>query len=151
MTRNGHAFSLIEVVIAVGVMSFAIVAILGLMPVGLKSVGEAGDATRTSMVAADAEASIRASVLPSDFTSATSRTITPIYYSREGIRLTSSSGGFYRVDATIAATWATSLPNVDQTFLRPVTAVLRWPIDTSNGNPVTNNSSSSFTFYVTKP
>ena len=122
MTRNQAGFSLIEVALAVAVISFALVAILGLMPVGLKSAAEAGDATRTSMLEANAEADIRATVSPTDFTSATARTVTR-YYDQQGILLTSATGAFYRVDATIGNTWTTPLANVDEAYLRPVSAV----------------------------
>ena len=109
MTRNQAGFSLIEVALAVAVISFALVAILGLMPVGLKSAAEAGDATRTSMLEANAEADIRATVGPTDFTSATARTVTR-YYDQQAILLTSATGAFYRVDATIGNTWTTHSP-----------------------------------------
>jgi uncharacterized protein (TIGR02598 family) len=151
MSNRSGAFSLVEVVIAVGLMSFALVAIFGLMPVGMKSVGEATDATRTSMIAADAEGRIKNSRPPVDFASAAAVAVGPLYYDRNGIALPSSTGGFYRVDATVGSTWAAPLTNVDQSYLRPVTAIVRWPIDTTTGNPVTNNSSNSFTFYLMKP
>ncbi len=148
MNREGDGFSLIEVALAVAVISFALVAILGLMPVGLKSAAEAGDATRTSMLEANAEADIRATVSPTDFTSATARTVTR-YYDQQGILLTSATGAFYRVDATIGNTWTTPLANVDEAYLRPVSAVVRWPVD-SSGNPASSNTT-SFTLYVAKP
>jgi uncharacterized protein (TIGR02598 family) len=148
MSNRSDAFSLVELVIAVGLMSFALVAILGLMPVGMKSVGEATDATRNSMIAADVEGRIKNMRPPIDFTSTAAVSIGPLYYDRQGISLSAASGGFYRVDATVASTWATQLTNVDQNYLRPVTGVIRWPIDGSTGNAVTNSSSSSFTFYV---
>jgi len=45
------SFSLVEVVLAIGVISFAIVAILGLMPVGLSTSHSAQDETRTPQIA----------------------------------------------------------------------------------------------------
>jgi uncharacterized protein (TIGR02598 family) len=68
MNREQGGFSLIEVALTFAVISFALVAILGLLPVGLKSVTEAGNATRTSMLHANAEADIRATIRPTDFT-----------------------------------------------------------------------------------
>lgn len=152
MTNKSNAFSLVEVVLSVGLMSFALVAILGLMPVGMKSVGEAANATRTSMIAADVEGRIKNMRPPIDFSSAAAVAVGPLYYDRQGVSLSGASGGFYRVDATVASTWTTQLANVDptQNYLRPVTGVIRWPID-GTGNPITNSSSSTFTFYVAKP
>jgi uncharacterized protein (TIGR02598 family) len=40
---NSRAFSLVEVVLAIGIVSFALLAVTGLMPVGLKSVKNAND------------------------------------------------------------------------------------------------------------
>ena len=45
------AFSLVEVVMALGVVSFALFAILGLLPVGSQSGRDSIDATRTSLIA----------------------------------------------------------------------------------------------------
>jgi uncharacterized protein (TIGR02598 family) len=148
--KGRHGFSLVEVVLALGLVGFALLAILGMVPVGLKSAGQSMDATRTSMVSADAESRVRASVSATDFTSSTARTLTS-YYSKDGILVSSFVTGFYRVDATIQPSWANPPVNVDQTYLRPVTAIVRWPIDTTTGNPITNNSSITFTFFVRKP
>jgi len=46
-----HAFSLVEVVLALGVISFAIVAILGVFPVGLSTGHSAQDETRAPQIA----------------------------------------------------------------------------------------------------
>lgn len=47
------AFSLVEVVVAIGVVSFAIVAILGVFPIGLKTARSSGDETRAAQIAQD--------------------------------------------------------------------------------------------------
>src|SRR3954467_13083751 len=46
-----NAFSLVEVVLALGVISFAIVAILGVFPVGLSTGHSAQDETRAPQIA----------------------------------------------------------------------------------------------------
>lgn len=51
--RQKAAFSLVEVVIALGVIGFAIVAILGVLPVGLKTAHSAQDQTRAGQIAQD--------------------------------------------------------------------------------------------------
>src|SRR3954470_21757035 len=68
MTRRKPiaAFSLMEITVAVGVIAFGIVAILGLLPVGMKSGREAVDATRTSLVAQDIFNRVRASAISND-------------------------------------------------------------------------------------
>jgi uncharacterized protein (TIGR02598 family) len=147
-----HGFSLVEVVLALGVVGFALLAILGVAPVGLKSANESIDATRTSIIAADIESRIRASITTADFPSAapTTRNFVPWYYNRDGILVSSAATGFYRVDATLGSSWANSLPNTDEHYLRPVSAIVRWPVDQTTGNPISNNSG-TFTFFVRKP
>ena len=53
-----HAFSLVEVVLALGVVGFAIVAILGVLPVGLQSGHSAQDETRAPQIAQNIFASL---------------------------------------------------------------------------------------------
>lgn len=58
MRDRSSGFSLVEVVLALGVVSFAIVAILGVLPIGLQSGRSAQDETRASQVAQNIFASI---------------------------------------------------------------------------------------------
>src|SRR3954451_24442826 len=55
---TNRAFSLVEVVLALGVVSFAIVAILGVIPVGLRTGHSAQDQTRSAQIAQDILASL---------------------------------------------------------------------------------------------
>lgn len=50
--RLGAAFSLVEVVLAIGIFSFAILAVVGLLPVGLKSVKNASEEAAAANVVA---------------------------------------------------------------------------------------------------
>jgi type II secretory pathway pseudopilin PulG len=51
--KQADAFSLVEVVIAIGVIAFAIIAILGVLPVGLTTGHSAQDETRAPQIAQD--------------------------------------------------------------------------------------------------
>src|SRR5437763_9606573 len=51
MKNQKQAFSLVEVVLALGVVSFAIVAILGLIPTGLQTSHSSQDETRAAQIA----------------------------------------------------------------------------------------------------
>jgi type II secretory pathway pseudopilin PulG len=51
--RSRRAFSLVEVVLALGVISFAIVAILGVLPIALQTGHSAQDDTRARQIAQD--------------------------------------------------------------------------------------------------
>ena len=56
--KTRSAFSLVEVVLALGVISFAIVAILGVLPVALQTGHSAQDETRAPQIAQDIFGSI---------------------------------------------------------------------------------------------
>ena len=56
--RQSGGFSLVEVVIALGVVAFAIIAILGVIPIGLKTSHSAQDQTRSAQITQDILASI---------------------------------------------------------------------------------------------
>src|SRR5438309_1203287 len=134
MRRAG--FSLVEVTLAIGIIAFALVAILALVPVGMKSGGEAIDATRTSLAAKDAQNRVKSSVTTATFASANDVNLPNWFYDRDGFFLGTavSVNSFYRIDATIHKDWGTNAPpaNVDATALRPATLQLRWPVNTSN-------------------
>ena len=150
--KRKTAFSLVEVTLALGIVAFALLAILALVPVGMKSGSEAIDATHTSLIGQDTQNRVKSTVTNTTFTLANDLPST-WFYDHEGVFLgtTTSSNAFYRADATIRKDWGTnaSPPNVDATVLRPVTVQLAWPVNPSTGNPVGNNTY-SFTFYVRK-
>src|SRR5437763_16587945 len=73
MKNRQHAFSLVEVVLALGVVSFAIVAILGLVPTGLKTSHSSQDETRATQLA-QAIFSSMASQAQTQFTGVTLQT-----------------------------------------------------------------------------
>ncbi len=56
--REPEAFSLVEVVLAVGVIAFALIAILGVLPVGLATQHSAQDDTRAAQIAGSILSSI---------------------------------------------------------------------------------------------
>lgn len=64
--KDSRAFSLVEITVAIGVIAIALIAILGLVPVGMKSGREAVDATRTSLIAQDIFSRMRASMTSND-------------------------------------------------------------------------------------
>ena len=131
---KSSGLSLVEVTLSIGIVGFAMLAILGLMPVGLKSGGDAIDATRTSFICQDAQNRVRARVNYAMFAAAADVPMT-LYYDRDGVFVgtTPSARALYRVDATIYGSWGSGAvpPTLDPAVLRPVTMQLRWPVDAS--------------------
>ena len=119
-------FSLVEVTLAIGIVGFALLAIVGLIPVGLNSGREAIDATRTSLIAQDVVNRVRATMVSTVTTDArflyreyTTAEASYFFYDSQGLRTgellkvatTTDSpafysnvrnpGDFYRVKVTI--------------------------------------------------
>lgn len=154
-TRRG--FSLVEVTLAIGIIGFALVAILALMPVGMNSSRDAIDATHTSLIAQDLENRIKSSVTRATFSNTTDVILGPWFYDRNAVVVDTAANGFtsviYRADATVHAGWGTNAApaSVDANFLRPVTVSLGWPVSSAAPHTVIGNNSVAFTFYVRKP
>lgn len=86
--RARHAFSLVEVVLAIGVVSFGLLAVLGLMPVGLTTMRQAMDNSIETQIAKQigGEALLTPfSTLVTNFAGKT------FYYDEQGTRQTASS------------------------------------------------------------
>ena len=64
--RRQNAFSLVEVTLAIGVIGFALLAILGMVPVGTRSGRDSVDATRTSLIAQTVFNRVRATMQSND-------------------------------------------------------------------------------------
>jgi uncharacterized protein (TIGR02598 family) len=110
------AFSLVETTLAIGVVAFALVAMLGLMPVGLTSFRQAMDASTSSRIIQRVSADLRqgSSVQPQQ----------PIlYFDEQGDEMTSASSdgkkALYHVNTLIQP--ATSLPGGASSSLTTVT------------------------------
>lgn len=63
--NNRHAFSLVEVCIALGVVSFSLIAVLGLIPVGLQTSKTATDQTAAASIMAAIHSDLRTMTSPS--------------------------------------------------------------------------------------
>jgi uncharacterized protein (TIGR02598 family) len=149
--RSG--FSLVEVTLTLGIIAFALISILALVPIGMKSSGEAIDATHTALIGQDVQKRVKSTVVSTTF-AANSDVAGIWFYDRDGFFLgtATSATAFYRANTIIHKDWGANAPpaNVDATLLRPVTVQLRWPIDPATGNPL-GTSAAPFTFYVRRP
>lgn len=105
LVRKQSGFSLIEVTLAIGVMSFALLALFGVMPVGMATLRDAMDRTTESQIVRQIGAT--ALLMPySDLSKELSGKT--FYYDQEGTLLTQSpaarpEGTRYSAQATLQA------------------------------------------------
>ncbi len=165
-TKSSRAFSLVEVVIAMAVAAFALVAILALLPMGLQSANSAVGDTRSSMIAQDVALRLRSNLGTLTSTGATptagtvfSKLATTNYYDANGYFLGSVyTNALYRVDATrdVLKSYPQNTDpskqdanNAYSSQLEAAVVTVGWPVITSTGsltagNPTTN----TYTFYL---
>src|SRR6058998_3892626 len=62
--RRVHAFSLVEVTLALGVAAFCLIAVFGLMPIGVQTSQRATSQTAAASIIADVVADLRATPNP---------------------------------------------------------------------------------------
>ena len=112
------AFSLIEVVLAIGVVGFGLVVIIGTLPIGLKSVQNAETLQATSNIANQ----LRGQMQLLSFNTAASGTntvqqlaATNMYYTTDGIA-TNSTAGYYKASFAANSVSAASNPVADASF-----------------------------------
>lgn len=125
MTAPKHgareAFSLVEIVIALGLVSFAIVALLSLLSVGLKSSRQAEEDTRIAEMGGSVLARLSyQNPLPLGGTN--------LFFDADGKEVLSSSSAFYECAAAFRSPTEIELPSVgSNVFL--VTLTFSWPAD----------------------
>lgn len=159
--RTGAAFSLVEVVLALGIISFAIVAILGVMPVGLGTGRAAQDDTRAVQLAqtlldgmaSQAQAKFSAiavpvssgSPAPLDLSQSTSNPATPavaLYASNDGQLSDSPTAAAYSVKIITN----NAPPGFESGSANAVTINVAWPV----GAPAAKQTLRSYSRVITK-
>ncbi|MGB8355391.1 MAG: Verru_Chthon cassette protein B [Chthoniobacteraceae bacterium] len=100
--KSQSAFSLVEVVMAIGVVAFAFISVLGLIPTGLNTFKQAVDASVGAQIVQrvmnEAEQT-DFSVLTSGSTSTISKPMR--YFDEQGNELTATNGAIYQVNTRI--------------------------------------------------
>jgi len=148
--KNG--FSIVEVVLALGVITFALVAILALLPLALQTSNDSVNDTRTSLIAQDALLRLKKISL--------SDPAGPWWYDETGqwISTPPFSKALYRVDISIG-TLSTYPPHTDPaqqdpsngyaSHLMAGAAIVSWPVNPSTGAQVSNKGSKvRYSFYL---
>lgn len=157
LLRRRSAFSLVEVVLALGVVSFAIVAILGILPAGLQTGHSAQDETRAAQIAQAIIASI-ASQAPSQFDNVqvqlndSQNSTVPLHLSaaetktlyadNDGRLIPTVTGAAYSVSVTTN----NSPAGFDPGYANQVTVRVIWPANA----PVANQTSRAFVRIIAK-
>lgn len=130
LLRSRQAFSLVEVVLAIGVVSFAMMAMLGTLPVGLKSSQESRGQVATANIARQLQGELQQISFNPDSTDIlTVQTLAnnPYFFTLEGTR-TDAAGAYYEASFAVNGV---SLPGltIDPTNARSVTVTLSHPVD----------------------
>jgi len=97
--RHAAGFSLVEVTLAIGIVSFAMLALLGVVPVGLSTMRQAADRTVESQIVRQ----IGAEALYTPFSELkTNFSGTTLYFNDEGSALTNAAASAARYRALVA-------------------------------------------------
>lgn len=115
--KNHRAFSLVEVAIAMGIVAFAIVSLIGLMGVSLDAGRRANDDTQVAMLARKALGQF----LTTPYSSLSNQVI---YFDQEGELLSSSADAYFECDTKVNDTGVHGGVTVTMTF--------RWPVGASH-------------------
>jgi len=84
--RQGQAFSLVEVVLAIGVTSFALLGMVALLPMGLKTSHQAADAMTEAQIVQYA----RNQLEMTPFTNLSAWVSNPLYFDNQGLPTTAT-------------------------------------------------------------
>lgn len=132
--RTGMAaFSLTEIVIALAIISVAMVAIIGVLPAGLTAAREATDHSVVASILENVNHRLRNEKLEADRPS-----FSPIYFDERGQAIPDDAPDaelkrrLYRADVSIGE-WET--PPAHTSGLKAVSVAISWPVS-GNGEPV---------------
>jgi uncharacterized protein (TIGR02598 family) len=122
-SRDWSAFSLVEVILALGVAAFCLIAVMGLLPLGLKtqqtSISQTMANSITSEIIGDLRAAVRARppaqasrqfevTLPSNNGSPWNPTPTTLYFSNDGIKQNGVAGSVFAANIVYTSSTATT-------------------------------------------
>ena len=162
MEGRRSAFSLVEVVLALGVISIAIVAILGLVPTGLQTSHSSQDETRAAQIAQSVLAGV-ASQSQTNFAAVklpvssgtvptvdlTGSSTTQLYASNDGHISQSATGATYNIAVILDSN--VTADGFDPSLANRVTIQVRWPLDPNPGaTPSPSQTYRDFVRFISK-
>ena len=129
MQRGRHAFTLIEVMVALAVVTLGLVAVLGLIPIGLKCARDTADNTLAATTVQDIFTNVRSTfktcgeATPQPLSGlVTYHQSPPLWFGSDGNGpVAVGAGSYFQVDLT----YERVIPGL--TTLYRVTAVVTWP------------------------
>ena len=156
MKQRPFGFSLVEVVVALGVVSFAIIAILGLVPTGLQTSHSSQDETRAAQIAQAILASLVAENIKRDSSgnavldaqnhqqlndaanlpsvaspiNLASVSSYSLYATNDGQVSDSNTGAIYSITIGVS----TAPANFDTSYATTVTVTVAWPASAAAAN-----------------
>jgi type II secretory pathway pseudopilin PulG len=145
-----HSFTLVEVVISIGIASFALISILGIMAYAATTVQQADKYARLTSVASQALANVGTmpfgnSLLGKYWRNVDTSLVQTNYYTYEGLPTNSASGSstYYvcvLADASPSPpyTYTNSYTVAKQQIMEPVTLTIMWPAQ--SGPPYANTN-----------
>jgi uncharacterized protein (TIGR02598 family) len=143
------AFTLVEIILALAVIATALVAVIGVLPVGMDSSRQAVSQTAVALILEDLHNRLQKETLqpgPASFS--------PAYFDVHGVFIGSDAtpaelaGRLYRADVAVAK-WQT--PPANTSALLAATVALSWPVDPASGKPLgASNPRTTVTFGVTE-
>ena len=151
--KQPNAFSLVEVAISVGIIGFALIAILGLLPIGLHLSKKAVDDTREIFIVQDA-ASRAQSLL--EITASTNNSPTATWwYDDQGRYLgTNYATALYRADLTVGSLDSSSPvltqnpAPVNANLLRAGSIIVTSPVNPATGKVMASTNSSTAVYPI---
>jgi uncharacterized protein (TIGR02598 family) len=170
VNRRSSAFSLVEVVLALGVVAFAIVAILGLVPTGLQTSHSSQDETRAAQIAqsvintmaSQAQTNFTAVGLPLpspaptiDLTSSITSATSPaafFYADNDGQISQSAANATFSISVLTDDFSATASPvPFDHGYANKVTVrIVSPPLPTANATPNSNQAVRDYVRVISK-
>ncbi|MFP6873083.1 MAG: hypothetical protein VCA55_06175 [Verrucomicrobiales bacterium] len=145
-----RGFSLIEIVITVGILATVVVSLVGILPVGIKFAEDAANRTVLAVILEDVHNRLEGQLLEPGEVS-----LSPFFYDRQGLHIGEDSdeevkmGRLYRADARLIDI-AEGSRLKHTSGLMAVRIDVRWPVDTYSGVPLRKGKpQETITFYVT--
>lgn len=123
-----HGFSLVEVILSLGIVSFALVAMLGLLSVGFNASKQSTEDTLISTMTSKITSELRGT---SSVTAATMTTPKEYYFDAQGILMTTGTGAVYYCQATMRHPSSSEVADLGSRF-GILTLDFTWPATISD-------------------